>query len=129
MAKLVWWRSSVTQVACGQTPSIYGDGKQTRDYIYVLTLGTPSSWRPATQATKQYSTSGQASRHPSPDLLNAINAAAGTAVEPAFALAQPGESRHVALDCARAVAELNWVPALTLEAGVRRPTSSDASTV
>jgi len=53
------------------------------------------------------------------DLLDRINAAAGTAIEPAFVPTRAGESRHVALDCARAAAELNWVPATGIDAGVR----------
>jgi UDP-glucose 4-epimerase len=53
------------------------------------------------------------------DLLDAINSAAETAIEPTFAPARAGESRHVALDCARAAAELNWIPATSIDTGLR----------
>jgi UDP-glucose 4-epimerase len=56
------------QLARGQTPTIYGGGKQTRDYIYVIYVADVStlfSRRAATRATKQCSTSGRAPQRPS----------------------------------------------------------------
>jgi UDP-glucose 4-epimerase len=108
------------QVACGQTPTIYGDGKQTRDYIYVADVVDAflaATGYPGDEAVFNVGTGAATSVV---DLLDAINAAAGAAIEPTFASARAGESRHVALDCARAATELDWVPATSIDAGVRR---------
>ncbi|HYZ37024.1 MAG TPA: NAD-dependent epimerase/dehydratase family protein [Pseudonocardiaceae bacterium] len=108
------------QVARGQTPTIYGDGKQTRDYLYVADVVDAflaATGYPGDEAVFNVGTGTATSVV---DLLDAINAAAGTAVEPTFAPARAGESRHVALDCARAAAELDWVATTSLEAGVRQ---------
>jgi UDP-glucose 4-epimerase len=108
------------QVARGQTPTIYGDGKQTRDYLYVADVVDAflaATGYPGDEAVFNIGTGTATSVV---DLLDAINAAAGTAVEPTFAPARAGESRHVALDCTRAAAELDWVATTSLEAGVRQ---------
>ena len=108
------------QVARGQTPTIYGDGKQTRDYLYVADVVDAflaATGYPGDEAVFNVGTGTATSVV---DLLDAINAAAGTAVEPTFAPARAGESRHVALDCTRAAAELDWVATTSLEAGVRQ---------
>ncbi|HJT02358.1 MAG TPA: NAD-dependent epimerase/dehydratase family protein [Pseudonocardiaceae bacterium] len=108
------------RVARGQVPTIFGDGKQTRDYVYVADVVEAflaATGYPGDEALFNIGTGTATSVV---DLLDAINAAAATAIEPAFAPARAGESRHVALDCARAAAELNWVPATRIDAGVRR---------
>ena len=107
------------QVARGQAPTIYGDGKQTRDYVYVADVVEAflaATGYPGDEAVFNVGTGTATSVV---DLLDGINAAAGTTIEPTFAPARAGESRHVALDCARAAVELNWVPATSIDAGVR----------
>ena len=116
----VVWPYFCGQVARGQTPTIYGDGKQTRDYLYVADVVDAflaATGYPGDEAVFNIGTGTATSVV---DLLDAINVAAGTAIEPTFAPARAGESRHVALDCARAAAELDWVPATSIDAGVRR---------
>jgi UDP-glucose 4-epimerase len=107
------------QVARGQTPTIYGDGKQTRDYLYVADVVDAFLAATGYTGDEAVFNVGTGTATSVVDLLDAINAAAGTAVEPTFAPARAGESRHVALDCARAAAELDWVATTSLEAGVR----------
>lgn len=54
------------------------------------------------------------------ELLDVINTAAGTAIEPTFAPARAGEWRHGALNSAKAAAELNWTPATSIAAGIQQ---------
>ncbi|MDQ3904747.1 MAG: GDP-mannose 4,6-dehydratase [Actinomycetota bacterium] len=108
------------QVADGQTPTIYGDGKQTRDYVYVADVVDAFLAATGYSGDEAVFNIGTGTATSVVDLLDLINAAAGTAIEPVFAPGRQGESRHVALDCAKAAAELNWVPATSMEAGVRQ---------
>ena len=107
------------QVARGQAPTIYGDGKQTRDYVYVADVVDAFLAATGYRGDEAVFNIGTATETSVVDLLDRINSAAGTAIEPTFAPTRAGESRHVALDCARAAAELNWVPATGIDAGVR----------
>jgi UDP-glucose 4-epimerase len=108
------------RVAGGQTPTIYGDGKQTRDYVYVADVVDAFLAATDYSGDEAVFNIGTGTATSVIDLLDLINAAAGTAIEAVFAPGRPGESRHVALDCAKAAAELNWVPATSMETGVRQ---------
>ncbi|MGH3765502.1 MAG: NAD-dependent epimerase/dehydratase family protein [Pseudonocardiaceae bacterium] len=107
------------QVARGEAPTIYGDGKQTRDYIYVDDVVDAFVAAAGYAGGEAVFNIGTGTETAVIDLLDVINAAAGTAMEPNFASARAGESRHVALDCARAAAELDWAPRTSIEAGIR----------
>jgi UDP-glucose 4-epimerase len=108
------------QVARGQTPTIYGDGKQTRDYLYVADVVDAFLAATGYPGDETVFNIGTGTATSVVDLLDAINAAAGTPVEPTFAPARAGETRHVALDCARAGGVLAWGPHPRLAAGGRR---------
>jgi UDP-glucose 4-epimerase len=109
-----------SQIARGETPTIYGDGKQTRDYVYVADV--IDALLAATGYTGDEAVFNIGTGIPTAviDLLSVINIVAGTVIEPRFAPARAGEPRHVALDCARAAVELGWVAVTSTEAGVRR---------
>ncbi|MDQ3764382.1 MAG: GDP-mannose 4,6-dehydratase [Actinomycetota bacterium] len=108
------------QVARGETPTIYGDGKQTRDYIYVADV--VGAFLAATDyaGDETVFNIGTGNATTVGDLLGAINAAAGTAIEPKFAPERAGEWRHGALDSAKAAVELNWTPGTSIAAGIRQ---------
>jgi len=107
-------------IARGETPTIYGDGKQTRDYIYIADV--VDAFLAATGYVGDEAVFNIGTGDPTAvsDLLDVINAAAGTAIEPAFAPARAGEPRHSALDPAKAAAELNWTSGTSIAAGIRK---------
>ena len=107
-------------IARGETPTIYGDGKQTRDYIYVA--DAVDAFLAATDyvGDEAVFNIGTGNATAVVDLLDVINAAAGTAIGPTFAPARAGEWRHGALNSAKAAAELNWTPATSIAAGIRQ---------
>jgi UDP-glucose 4-epimerase len=106
------------QVARGETPTIYGDGKQTRDYIYVADVVDAFIAATHYAGDEMVFNIGTGQVASVVDLLDVINAAAGTSVEPTFAPARVGEWRHGALDSTRAAAELNWTPHTSIVAGI-----------
>jgi UDP-glucose 4-epimerase len=106
-------------VLAGREPTIYGDGTQTRDYVYVgdavrafLTAGDsgrPGTWNIGTGVEVSVL-----------DLVAIIGVVAGRGVRPAFAMARPGELQRSAVATERAASELGWRAAMPLAEGVRR---------
>src|SRR5215475_5778465 len=103
----------------GQEPTIYGDGTQTRDYVYVgdavrafLTAG--DSGRPGTWNI------GAGTEISVLDLVDIIATIAGRDMHPGFVAARAGELQRSAVAADRAASELGWRPATPLAEGVRR---------
>jgi UDP-glucose 4-epimerase len=102
----------------GQQPTIYGDGTQTRDYVYVGDVVTaflaaadarrPGTWNIGTGIETTVLA-----------LAGAISQAAGRALEPAFASPRPGELPRSALAVDLARRDLGWSAATPLAKGVR----------
>jgi UDP-glucose 4-epimerase len=100
----------------GGTPTIFGDGRQTRDYVYVgdvarsmlLALGRDGG-------VYNVGTGVETSVL---DLYQAIVAASGVEREPAFAPARLGELQRSVLDPARAARDLGWRPEHPLADGL-----------
>jgi len=107
-----------SQVLAGKRPTIYGDGTQTRDYVYVgdavaAFLAVSGSDRPGTWNI------GTGVETSVLDLAAIIGKAAGRQVEPEFAPERPGELQRSALAVERAERDLGWRPATSLADGVR----------
>jgi UDP-glucose 4-epimerase len=107
-------------IASGTTPTIYGDGKQTRDYIYVADIVDAFLAATAYDGDEAVFNIGTGAQTTVIDLLDTINTVARTVIEPKFAPARAGEPRHSALDSAKAALELNWLPSTSAEAGIRQ---------
>jgi UDP-glucose 4-epimerase len=106
-----------SRVLAGQRPTIYGDGRQTRDYVYVgdavaAFLAAADSGRPGTWNI------GTGTEVSVLELAEVIGAAAGRPVQPVFAPARPGELQRSALAVERAARDLGWRPATPLGTGV-----------
>ncbi len=103
----------------GGAPTVYGDGTQTRDYIYV---GDVVAAALAAGATKlggavNIGTGREASVL---DIVRILAELAGRDdFEPEFAPPRAGEVQRISLDAALAEAELDWSPGTTLEQGLR----------
>jgi UDP-glucose 4-epimerase len=100
----------------GEPPRVFGDGKQTRDYVYAADA--------ADAAVRALDVSGGVynigtGRETSVvELLERIQRVAGASVEPEFAEPRPGELQRSVLDVSRAERELEWRPQHDLDAGL-----------
>jgi len=102
----------------GQAPVIYGDGAQTRDYVYVgdvvrcflaaADTGRPGIWNVGTGAEVSVL-----------DLVGIIAEVSGQPVTPEFAPARAGELLRSAVAVERAARDLSWRPTMALASGIR----------
>jgi UDP-glucose 4-epimerase len=103
----------------GQDPTIYGDGTQTRDYVYVgdtvrAFLAAADSHRPGTWNI------GAGAEVTVLSLVDVIAGIAGHPLTPRFTAARPGELLRSAVAVDRAAAELGWRPTMPLTDGIAR---------
>jgi UDP-glucose 4-epimerase len=108
----------------GGQPTVFGDGGQTRDYIYVedvvgafLAAGDALA---AGQETASPINVGTGVGTSVLELLERICETSGLPGEPQLAPHRTGEIQHVSIDPARAGAELGWAPEVELDAGLAK---------
>ncbi|HYZ28445.1 MAG TPA: SDR family NAD(P)-dependent oxidoreductase [Thermoleophilaceae bacterium] len=110
----------------GQTPTVFGDGKQTRDYVYVGDVVAANLAAAVSGATGPFNI-GTGRETSVLDLVAALGKIAGRDFEPEFAPERPGEVQHIALDYTRAREELGYEPKVWLNEGLERTLRSISS--
>jgi UDP-glucose 4-epimerase len=101
----------------GQETEIFGDGEQTRDFVYVGDVVAAMLAAVGSPAGGVYNVgSGVATTIRELHLL--CRETAGVEREPRLAAARPGDLRHSVIDSSRAAGELDWRAETTLAAGL-----------
>jgi len=102
----------------GGRPTVYGDGTQTRDYIYVGDVVSAALAAGATRlgGAVNIGTGREASVLDLVDILAGLDGREDFA--PEFAPERAGEVQRISLDAALAGRELGWEPQTTLEQGL-----------
>jgi UDP-glucose 4-epimerase len=103
----------------GRDPTIYGDGAQTRDYVYVGDVlraflaagdcGRPGTWNIGAGAEVSVL-----------ELVAIIAAVAGKALRPVFTAPRAGDLQRSAVAVERAAGGLGWRASTALTEGIRR---------
>jgi UDP-glucose 4-epimerase len=101
----------------GEAPKVFGDGSQTRDYVYVGDVAR-ATLAAAEREGGVYNV-GTGRETSVVELLELCQRIAGTSGEPTFMPARPGELQRAVVDPSRAVDELGWRPERSLEEGLR----------
>jgi UDP-glucose 4-epimerase len=101
----------------GSKPTVFGDGLQTRDYVYVGDVVAANLAAAGSEATGAFNigTGRQASVL---DIVELLGQIAGRDFQAELAPERPGEVRHIALDYTRAREELGFEPKVDLRAGL-----------
>ncbi|MFA9445093.1 NAD-dependent epimerase/dehydratase family protein [Egicoccus sp. AB-alg6-2] len=105
------------RMLAGQPCTIFGDGEQTRDFVYVDDV-VHALVLAADRADGQRLVIGTGQRTSISQLFRALAAATGYPHEPVHAPARDGEIQHSSVDARRAARELGWKPWTTLEEGL-----------
>ncbi|MBY0586565.1 SDR family oxidoreductase [bacterium] len=104
----------------GKSPTILGDGLQSRDFVYVANV-VDANLRAATtpQANGRVYNVGAGGRQTLLDLISALNRQLGTSIEPTFGPARAGDVRHSQANIAAIERDLGYRPIVSFEQGLR----------
>jgi UDP-glucose 4-epimerase len=105
----------------GRTPTVFGDGRQTRDWVEVGDVVRANLIAADSEVTGPINI-GHGQETSVLDLLQALNEVGRerTVAEPQFAPERPGEVRRSSLDVTRAAEQLGWRAETELRAGLER---------
>jgi UDP-glucose 4-epimerase len=101
----------------GLTPTIYGDGEQTRDFIYVkdIVAANLAALKEGSCSIFNISSDEQISIN---ELLKKLNRLTGIKVKPHYRAARAGDIIHSRLANALAIRYLQWQPLYSIEEGL-----------
>jgi UDP-glucose 4-epimerase len=113
----------VVAIFCGKLrgdtkPTVFGDGKQTRDYIYVGDVVSAALAAAGSEATGPVNV-GTGIETDVLELVQALGELGGGDFEPEFAPPRTGEVQRISIDPGRAERELGWKPEMSLADGLR----------
>jgi UDP-glucose 4-epimerase len=120
--------AGVIAIFCGKLldggrPTVFGDGLQTRDYVYVGDVVASNLLAADSSAGGAFNI-GLGQERSVLDVVEALAPHSPSGFEPEFAPERPGEVRHIAIDPTRAEAELGWRAQVGLEDGIERTLAS-----
>jgi UDP-glucose 4-epimerase len=111
----------ITEMLAGRRPTVFGDGKQSRDFVYidnVVQANLLAADAPA--AVGRVINVGCGRSYNLLDLMAGINRALGTSIEPIFDAPRAGDVRESLADISLARELLNYEPSVDFEEGLRR---------
>jgi nucleoside-diphosphate-sugar epimerase len=111
----------IKAVMTGTRPTVYGDGLQTRDFVYAENVAA-ANLRAALAPGVAGQTFNIGTGHGISliELLTELERAAGTTLDPDFQAPRPGEVRHSCADITLATSALGYCPAVPYGEGLRR---------
>jgi UDP-glucose 4-epimerase len=104
----------------GQRCTIFGDGKQTRDYTYVGDVVRANLYALTSKASGLALNIGTGRETSVNELYTALAQVAGEAQPAQYAEARPGEQLRSVISPRRAAVELGWKPEIGLAAGLEQ---------
>jgi UDP-glucose 4-epimerase len=107
------------QMLRGDQSKIFGDGKKTRDYVYVSDV-VDANIRAMNGPSGVIANLGWGREVTDLEVFEAVAAATGYKKPPVYLPARPGEVERICLDATLALKTWGWRPAVTLGEGVER---------
>lgn len=116
--------AGVVAIFCGrllirQQPMIYGDGKQTRDYVYVSDVVQANLMALSSSRVGIYNI-GTGLETSVNQLAELIKESFSLPVDFRYLDPRPGEQQKSCLDFSKAKAELGWQPKISLSEGIKK---------
>jgi len=108
-----------SRLLSGQSTVINGDGKQTRDYVFVGDV-VRANLKALTYAESNIFNIGTRKETTVNELFNMINEVTGAKAEEQHGPAKEGEQFRSVIDYGKASRKLSWKPEVNLEEGIKR---------
>ena len=111
----------IKQLLRGEAPTIYGDGRQSRDFTYienVIEANLKACLAPK-EACGQVFNIAYGGREYLIDIYYALTEALGVEIEPRFGPERPGDIRHSHADISKAKKLLGYEPEWSFERGIK----------
>ncbi len=112
----------ITALLAGQSPTIFGDGTQSRDFCYidnVVNANLLALKAPSTAAGKVYNIAC-GTRIDLNELVEELNGIIGTSVKPVYEPERAGDVKHSLADISRAEKYLGYQVSVNMNEGLRR---------
>ncbi|MGH2348004.1 MAG: NAD-dependent epimerase/dehydratase family protein [bacterium] len=103
----------------GRAPTIFGDGTQTRDFVYVGDVARANLLASASNVTETANIATGIETTVN-DIYRTLARLTGFTAPPVHAPARKGDVYRIALDATRARTWLHWTPQIPLDDGLRR---------
>jgi UDP-glucose 4-epimerase len=112
----------ITAMLSKETPTIYGDGRQSRDFVYVANVAQANLLAATTpgDAVGRVFNVACGERYTLLDLIAALNNILDADIEPVHAPPRPGDVRHSLADVSAAQEDLGYEPKVGFREGLRR---------
>ena len=107
-----------------QSPRIFGDGDQTRDYIYVGDVAQ-ANWKALTHGDNEILNISTHEKTTVNQLFHTMKALLGYQGAAQYGPARPGDIPHSILDNRKAMAQLDWSPRYSLKSGLEEMFQSE----
>ena len=107
------------RMLAGEPCTIYGDGRQTRDFAYVDDV-VSAFLAARTRGGGELVNVGSGEELSVTDLHARLADLIGTRYEPVYAAARPGELNRIVVDNSKAAAVLGWRPQVELDEGLKQ---------
>ena len=108
------------QMLRGTRPTIFGDGRKTRDYVYVGDVVKANLLAMDGRGDNDvYNIAGGAEVQDI-RIFEEVRRALGSTMEPSYGDPRPGDPNRVSLDCSKAAERLRWRASVSLADGVQR---------
>jgi UDP-glucose 4-epimerase len=106
------------KMLAGRPATIYGDGKQTRDFIYVEDV-VSAFVSARDKGSGELINVGSGKELSVNELFSKLAALTNSRYEPQYAAARPGELQRIVIDASKAERVLGWRPQMDLDDGLK----------
>jgi nucleoside-diphosphate-sugar epimerase len=112
----------ITAILRGEPPTVFGDGRQTRDFTHVenVVAANVAACAAGEEALGESFNIAGGQRISLLELIATINKIAGRNIAPVFAPARPGDIRDSQADIAKAGRVLKWRPRVSFQEGIEK---------
>jgi nucleoside-diphosphate-sugar epimerase len=110
-----------TRLLSGQSPVVYGDGEQSRDFTFITNV-VDANWKAATcpNVAGEAFNIGCGTQTSLNQLIEKISGILGSECKPKYEAARQGDVRHSVADISKAETMMGYKPAISLETGLRQ---------